>query len=42
MPQDKLLVTVHTSDEEAAGLWRKIAGFPDKRSSASIPTTISG
>jgi alanyl-tRNA synthetase len=31
MPQDKLLVTVHTSDEEAAGLWRKIAGFSDDR-----------
>lgn len=31
MPQDKLLVTVHTSDEEAAGLWRKIAGFPDSK-----------
>ena len=31
MPKDKLLVTVHTSDEEAAGLWRKIAGFSDDR-----------
>jgi len=31
MPQDKLLVTVHTSDEEAAALWRKIAGFPDNK-----------
>ena len=31
MPQDKLLVTVHTSDEEAATLWRKIAGFPDHK-----------
>lgn len=31
MPQDKLLVTVHSSDEEAAGLWRKIAGFPDNK-----------
>ncbi len=31
MPQDKLLVTVHTSDEEAATLWRKIAGFADNR-----------
>ena len=31
MKQDKLLVTVHTSDEEAAGLWRKIAGFPDNK-----------
>lgn len=31
MPQDKLLVTVHTSDEEAADLWKKIAGFPDNK-----------
>ncbi|MCM2343969.1 MAG: alanine--tRNA ligase [Alphaproteobacteria bacterium] len=31
MPQDKLLVTVHSSDEEAAALWRKIAGFPDSK-----------
>jgi alanyl-tRNA synthetase len=31
MPKDKLLVTVHTSDEEAASLWRKIAGFSDDR-----------
>ncbi|MDR2268452.1 MAG: alanine--tRNA ligase [Holosporaceae bacterium] len=26
IPRDKLLVTVHKSDEEAKGLWRKIAG----------------
>ena len=31
MPKDKLLVTVHTSDEEAATLWKKIAGFPDNK-----------
>ncbi len=31
MNPDKLLVTVHTSDEEAAALWRKIAGFPDSK-----------
>ncbi len=31
MNPDKLLVTVHTSDEEAAALWRKIAGFPDNK-----------
>src|ERR1700743_524259 len=29
MPKDKLLVTVHTSDEEAAAIWRKVAGFKD-------------
>jgi alanyl-tRNA synthetase len=31
MPKDKLLVTVHTSDEQAADLWKKIAGFSDDR-----------
>jgi len=27
----KLLVTVHVTDEEAAALWRKIAGLPEER-----------
>jgi len=27
----RLLVTVHASDEDAAGLWRKIAGLPDQK-----------
>lgn len=31
MPKDRLLVTVHSSDEEAATLWRKISGFSDDR-----------
>ena len=31
LPKDKLLVTVYADDEEAAGLWRKIAGMPDER-----------
>lgn len=31
MPKDKLLVTVHTSDEDAAKLWKKIAGLPEDR-----------
>jgi len=31
MPQDKLLVTVHSTDEEAAELWKKIAGFSDDK-----------
>ncbi|ABC23615.1 alanine--tRNA ligase [Rhodospirillum rubrum] len=31
LPKDRLLVTVHTSDEDAAGLWRKVAGLPDER-----------
>ncbi len=29
IPQDKLLVTVYSEDEDAAGLWRKIAGLSD-------------
>jgi alanyl-tRNA synthetase len=28
---DKLLVTVYHDDDDAADLWRKIAGFPDSR-----------
>ncbi|GLS43505.1 alanine--tRNA ligase [Methylobacterium brachythecii] len=28
---DKLLVTVYADDDEAAGLWRKIAGFSDEK-----------
>jgi len=28
---DKLLVTVYADDEDAAALWRKIAGLPDQR-----------
>jgi alanyl-tRNA synthetase len=35
---ERLLVTVHVSDEEAAGLWRKIAGFPDQKI-IRIPTS---
>ncbi|WP_372399391.1 alanine--tRNA ligase [Azospirillum sp. HJ39] len=31
LPADKLLVTVHTSDEDAAAIWRKVAGLPDER-----------
>jgi len=31
LPSDKLLVTVHSSDDEAFGLWRKIAGLPESR-----------
>ena len=30
LDRDKLLVTVHSSDEEAAVLWKKIAGLSDK------------
>ncbi|NUB07587.1 alanine--tRNA ligase [Azospirillum sp. Vi22] len=31
LPADKLLVTVHSSDEDAAGIWRKVAGLSDDR-----------
>jgi len=31
LPADKLLVTVYHEDEEAATLWKKIAGLPDDR-----------
>src|ERR1700709_5683 len=29
LPKDRLLVTVYAEDEEAAGLWKKIAGLSD-------------
>jgi alanyl-tRNA synthetase len=31
LPSEKLLVTVYAEDEDAAGLWRKIAGLPDSK-----------
>jgi alanyl-tRNA synthetase len=31
LPKEKLTVTVYHTDDEAAGLWRKIAGLPDAR-----------
>ena len=31
LKKDKLLVTVYHNDDEAAGLWKKIAGFSDDR-----------
>ncbi|MCI0753323.1 alanine--tRNA ligase [Teichococcus vastitatis] len=31
LPKEKLLVTVFSEDEDAATLWRKIAGLPDER-----------
>ena len=36
--KDKLTVTVHSSDEEAAGLWTKISGLPQNRI-IRIPTS---
>jgi len=38
LPEEKLLVTVHSSDEDAAVLWRKIAGLPDEKI-IRIPTS---
>lgn len=31
LPKDKLLVTVYADDDEAHGLWKKIAGFEDSK-----------
>jgi alanyl-tRNA synthetase len=31
LPKDRLTVTVYHTDDEAAALWRKIAGLPDER-----------
>src|SRR6195952_5670130 len=31
LPKDKLLVTVYADDDDAAALWRQIAGLPDDR-----------
>jgi alanyl-tRNA synthetase len=38
LPKDRLLVTVFSEDEEAAGHWRKIAALPDSRI-IRIPTS---
>ncbi len=31
LPKDKLTVTVHTSDEDAADIWKKVAGLSDDK-----------
>ncbi len=36
--EDRLLVTVHSTDEEAAGLWSKVAGLPESKI-IRIPTS---
>ncbi len=38
LAKDKLLVTVYSEDDEAFGLWRKIAGLPESRI-IRIPTS---
>ncbi|MFO1081806.1 MAG: alanine--tRNA ligase [Reyranellaceae bacterium] len=38
LPKDRLLVTVFSEDEQAAGYWRKLTGFPDSRI-IRIPTS---
>lgn len=38
LPKDRLLVTVYADDEEAATLWKKIAGFSDSKI-IRIPTS---
>ena len=38
LPRDRLLITVHSSDEEAASLWRRVAGLADDRI-IRIPTS---
>src|ERR1700678_1667916 len=31
LPKDKLLVTVYHEDDEAAAIWKKVAGFPESK-----------
>ena len=31
LPRERLIVSIHPKDEDAAGLWKKIAGFTDDR-----------
>ncbi|MCC7017061.1 MAG: alanine--tRNA ligase [Rhodospirillales bacterium] len=38
LDKNRLVITVHTTDEEAAGHWRKIAGLPDSKI-VRIPTS---
>ena len=38
LPEEKLLVTVYSEDEEAAGIWKKVAGLSDDRI-IRIPTS---
>ena len=38
LPKEKLMVTVYAEDDEAHGLWKKIAGLPDSKI-VRIPTS---
>jgi len=38
LPADRLLVTVYSEDEQAAGIWKKLTGFPDSKI-IRIPTS---
>src|SRR5580700_5018374 len=38
LPKDRLLVTVFSEDDEAAAIWKKVAGLPDERI-IRIPTS---
>ncbi len=40
LPADRLLVTVYAEDDEAAGLWAKIAGLPEEKI-IRIPTSAN-
>ncbi len=40
LPKERLLVTVHSSDEEAAGIWKKVSGFADSKI-IRIPTNAN-
>jgi alanyl-tRNA synthetase len=40
LPKDKLLVTVYSEDEDAAAIWKKVAGLPDDRI-IRIPTSAN-
>lgn len=38
LPAERMLVTVHSSDEEAAEIWKKVTGYPDDKV-IRIPTS---
>ncbi|MDP5307836.1 alanine--tRNA ligase [Paracoccus spongiarum] len=38
IPRDRLLVTIYHTDDEAAAIWKKVAGLPDERI-IRIPTS---